>query len=101
MSSMQVIRRWAATGAIALLLAGGLHAAPGPLAAFLSARRGLSGPAAAPALLGAAQQDPAAFAGRVFELPATVCGLIADDGQQTVLLSVDEGPTLAAHLPAS
>ena len=41
------------------------------------------------------------FAGRVFEVPASVCGLIADDGQQTVLLSVDGGRTLAAHLPAS
>ena len=102
MSRVQVIRRWAASGALALLLAGGsLHAAPTPLAAFLSARRGLSSPAAAPALLATAQQDPGPFAGRVFELPAAVCGLITDGGQQTVLLSVDGGPTLAARLPAS
>ena len=101
MSSVRIIRRWAACGALVLTLAGGLHAAPAPLAAFLSARQGLSVPAAAPTLLASAQTDPAAFAGRVFELPATVCGLIEDDGQQTVLLSVDGGgPTLAAHLPA-
>ena len=103
MSRIQTIRRWAACGALlALILApAALRAAPEPVAAFLSARQGLSSPTAAPALLAAAQTDPASFAGRVFEVPATVCGLITDDGQQTALLSVDGGPTLAARLPAA
>ena len=58
------------------------------------ARQGRSSPASSPALLPAAQQDPASFAGRVFEVPVTVCGLIAEDAQQTALVAVTDGPTL-------
>ena len=94
------MRLWAG-GALALALAGPLRAAPMPLAAFLSARRALSSPAMAPAQLAAAQQDPAAFAGRVFEFPATLCGLVGDDAQQMALLSADGGPTLSVRLPAA
>ena len=44
--------------------AGGVH----------GARQGLSAPASSPALLPAAQQDPASFAGRVFEVPGRSAG---------------------------
>ena len=96
-----LISRLCAAGALALALAGPLTAAPAPLAVYLAARHSLSSPAAPPALLASAQQTPATFAGRVFEVPATVCGLMGDDSQQTVLLSVDGGPTLAARLPTA
>lgn len=105
-------RAWTAptwiVGALALCLAAlllslprGAQAMPTPLAVFLHARRALSSPAEPSALLAAAQQNPAPFAGRVFEVPATVCGLITEDGPVTVLLSVDGGPTLSARLPDS
>lgn len=71
-----------------------------PAAAFLQARRLLPRPPlAAPALPGA-QQNPAAYLGQVFEVSATVGGLVSADGNRTALLSVGN-LSMAAKLPSS
>ena len=71
-----------------------------PVGAFVQARRCLTQPPlSAPALPGA-QQDPSAYLGQVFEVSATVGGLVSADGVRTALLSVG-GVSLAARLPSS
>jgi soluble lytic murein transglycosylase-like protein len=76
-------------------------AAPSSVAAFLHVRHTLGASVEPALLLSAAQQNPAAFRGQVFEVPATVTGLMTDNGQETVMLTVSPQVTLSALVPAS
>ena len=71
-----------------------------PTGAYLQARRLVSAPLFGAAALPSAQQNALAFRGQVFEVTATVGGVVAADGNRTALLSVGT-VTLTATLPPS
>ncbi len=70
----------------------------GPL--YLQARASLRQPPLQAALLASAQQDPSAFRGRIFEVSATVGGLVTAGDDRTALLTVG-AISVAAHVPLS
>lgn len=72
-----------------------------PVAAFLHARHLLASPAESEELLMAAQQNPTAFLGHVFEITATVSGLMTADGQETAILTAGPQLTVPTHVPPS
>jgi soluble lytic murein transglycosylase-like protein len=73
---------------------------PDPTMVFAHALRMLSQPPLAAQALASAQQDPAAYRGQVFEVSATVDGLVSADGDRTALLSVNT-LSVTAKLPSS
>lgn len=67
---------------------------------YFQARRALTQPPLGMDVLPGAQQNPAGYRGRVFEISGTVSGLVSVGDQRTVLLAVNGG-SLTAWLPES
>jgi soluble lytic murein transglycosylase-like protein len=101
---MHILRLTGACCALAaslILCCRSVSAAAPPAVIFLHALHALGAPADAASLLPSAQENPSAYLGHVFEISASVNGLMNFDGQVSALLSGSPQGALTVRVPAS